>query len=129
MGDEKPEHAESGSYWLIWDGACGFCRQSVNWVLAHDRDGLFRPIPYQKAPSPPMTPELFERARRAVQIVMPDGSVIEAGRAAAFVLGKLGWKRLARFMQWGVMARLTEWGYRWVARNRGWLGRWVFRGE
>lgn len=75
-----------------------------------------------------MTEELKERAQRAVQVVLVDGSVIEAGMAAAFVLEKLGWTRLARFMQWAPVRPLTEWGYRWVARNRGWLGRVVFRG-
>jgi len=127
MGDERREHAESGMHWLIWDGQCGFCQRSIEWVRARDRDGLFRPLPYQEAPSPPMTPELYERARRAVQVIMPDGSVLAAGMAAAFVLEKLGYRRLARFMRWRWIAPVTEWGYRWVARNRGWLGRLVFR--
>ena len=62
---------EPGIYWLIWDGHCGFCRRSVDWVRSHDRDGLFRTVPYQEAPSPPMTDELRERAPRAGAVLTP----------------------------------------------------------
>jgi predicted DCC family thiol-disulfide oxidoreductase YuxK len=126
MSGEGPDSVNTEKFWLIWDGECGFCRRSVDWVRARDRDGIFRTLPYQEAPSPPMTPALHERSRRAVQVIMPDGSTLEAGMAAAFVLRKLGWKRLGRFMQWRPVAPLTEWGYRRVANNRGWLSRVLF---
>ena len=126
MGKKQYMTAETEKCWLIWDGECGFCRRCMEWVRARDHAGIFRPLPYQEAPSPPMTPALYERARRAVLVIKPDSSVIEAGRAAAFVLGELGWKRLGRFMQWRPIVPLTEWGYRRVANNRGWLGRVLF---
>jgi len=112
---------------LIWDGECGFCRRSVEWVAARDRAQLFHIVPYQQTPSPPMTDQLRERAKRAVQIIEPDGTVIEAGRAVAFVLGAIGKKRIARLMMWGPFRPLTEWGYRRVANNRDFFSKFMFR--
>ena len=127
MDINEQNASDEGPYWLLWDGNCGFCRRSVEWVKARDRKGIFHAFPYQAAPSPPMTPELYERSRRAVQVVAPDGRTLEAGMAAAFILGKLGYRRFSKFMTWGPIVPITEWGYRRVANNRGWLGQLLFR--
>jgi len=117
------------THWLIWDGDCGLCRRSVQWVQDRDSRQVFRVSPYQDTPSPPMTPELRERAKRAVQVVKPDGSIIEAGRAAAYILETIGWTLSARLMMFPVFRPLTEWGYRRVANNRQFFGRFLFRRE
>ena len=74
-----------------------------------------------------MTDALAARCARAAHVGGPDGTVLAAGRASLFVLGQLGWPRLARVLGvpplvWGV-----ELGYWLVARNRHWLGRLVAR--
>ena len=74
-----------------------------------------------------MTDQLRERAKRAVQVIRPDGTVIEAGRAAAYIVEKLGRKRLACVMMWGPFRPLTEWGYRRVANNRDFFSKFMFR--
>src|SRR5688500_9594336 len=43
--------------WIVWDGACGFCRRAVAWARARDRDQRFVAIPYQDVPPPFMTAE------------------------------------------------------------------------
>jgi predicted DCC family thiol-disulfide oxidoreductase YuxK len=115
------------THWLIWDGDCGLCRRSVGWVRERDTRQVFRTSPFQETPSPPMTPELRERAKHAVQVVKPDGSVIEAGRAAACILEMIGWRWTARLMMFPLFRPLTEWGYRRVANNRQFFGRFLFR--
>lgn len=112
--------------WLIWDGTCGFCRASVEWVMARDRRNLFRPVPFQQAPSPPMTPALFARCKDAVQVVRPDGTILEAGRAATFVLRELGYRKTAALLGARWFRPFTEWGYRRVANNRDFFGRLMF---
>lgn len=115
---------------LIWDGECGFCRNALDWMLRQDHAGLFRAVPYQELPSPPMTPRLRQQAERAVQVITPEGQQISAGRAVLFVLQQVGWHPvLARFasrppLVWGV-----ELGYRIVARNRSLFSRFLFRGQ
>lgn len=84
-------------------------------------------VPFQEAPAPPMTPELREACRRAMHVVTADGRVLRAGRATLFVLGELGWRRMARWLSRRPFVWAVELGYWLVARNRGWLGR-VFPG-
>lgn len=115
------------THWLIWDGKCGFCRKSVEWVKLRDRENLFRAVPFQEAPSPPMTPELYERAKQSVQVVLPDGRVLEAGEASAYVLGRIGYRWLERIMRFPLFRPITEWGYRRVANNRDFFAKILFR--
>lgn len=121
-----PDFTSITRHWLLWDGDCGFCRECIRWVEEHDPDSMFHAVAFQEAPSPPMTAELRMKCREAVQIVTRDGTVYSAGRACAFVLTQIGYKRLGRFMQWRAIRPLVEWGYRRVANNRALIGRLVF---
>lgn len=121
-----PNPAPNATQWLLWDGDCGFCHKCIRWVEEHDLDSRFRAVAFQKAPSPPMTDELRMKCREAVQVVTRDGVVFSAGRACAFVLEQIGFRRLGRFMQWRAIRPIVEWGYRRVANNRGLVGRLVF---
>lgn len=122
MQSSAPEHA----HWLLWDGECGFCRECVRWVIDHDRHARFRAIPYQEAPSPPMSEELREKCREAVHVVTSTGEAHSAGMAYAFVLEQIGYERLGRFMQRRAFRPFVEWGYRRVSNNRGFFGRLIF---
>ena len=115
------------AHWLIWDGQCGFCRRSVEWVKARDADNVFRVVAFQDAPSPPMTAQLYERARQAVQVVLPDGRVLEAGAASIYILERIGYRRIAGAMKVRLFRGLVEWGYRRVANNRDFFSRIMFR--
>lgn len=113
---------------LIWDGECGFCRNTVTWLLRQGRDARIQAVPYQDLPSPPMTPTLRRQAERAVQVITPHGQQLSGGRAVLFVLRQAGWRPwLVRFASrrpvvWGV-----ELGYWLVARNRQFFSRFLFR--
>ena len=112
---------------LLWDGTCGFCRRSVDYVERHDTSHAFLTVPYQEAPSPPMTPELREACARAFHVVKADGQVLRAGRAALYVLSRLGHPRLARVLGVPPLAWGVELGYWLLARNRGLVSRVMFR--
>ncbi|MEW5701093.1 MAG: DUF393 domain-containing protein [Candidatus Zixiibacteriota bacterium] len=117
------------SIWILWDGECAFCRRWVEWVETRDRSSSLRAVPYQHAGcdgSPPLTPELYRRCRRAVHVMMPDGTTIGGGAAVACILGQIGFPRLGRFLSWRPILPLTEFCYRLVARNRRFLSRWPF---
>lgn len=113
-------------HWLIWDGECGFCRECVQWAMARDHNRLFKAVAFQDAPSPPMTTELHEQSRHAVQVVTSNGQIFSAGAACAFVLQEIGYNRLGSAMRlWGLRT-IVEWGYRRVANNRDFFGRLIF---
>lgn len=113
-GIEIPENACV----LLWDGECEFCRRCAAWVASKDEENLIFSVPYQEAPSPPMTPALRARAREAAQLIAPDGRRFEAGRACVETLSLLGWRRTARLLRKRPFLRLVETGYRSVARTR-----------
>jgi predicted DCC family thiol-disulfide oxidoreductase YuxK len=112
---------------LLWDGTCGFCRRSVEAVLRRDTGHLFSALPYQQAPSPPMTPELRAACARAFHVVTLDGRVLGAGRAALHVLARLGHPRLARVLAVPPLVWAVELGYWLVARNRQLFSKLLFR--
>jgi predicted DCC family thiol-disulfide oxidoreductase YuxK len=111
--------------WLIWDGACGFCCWWIAWAGRRGAGRVFRVVPYQKAPSPPMNEPLRQRARRAVQVVTADGRELSAGRACLHVLERLGWGGRARFLSRPPFIWVIEAAYRIVARNRPFFARFV----
>jgi predicted DCC family thiol-disulfide oxidoreductase YuxK len=99
----------------------------VAWAVSHDDRNHLRPSPFQRAPSPPMTPVLARACRRAVHVVAPDGRVLRAGRAALYVLRAIGWPSLlVQVLSLPPLIWLVEVGYRIVADNRSFFGRFLF---
>ncbi|MGH7321876.1 MAG: hypothetical protein ACRELA_19930 [Candidatus Rokuibacteriota bacterium] len=84
-------------------------------------------MPYQTAPRPPMSDSLAARCARSVHVLTADGRLLAAGRACLFVLGALGWPRLARAGALPPLIWLVEAGYWIVARHRGFFSRLLFR--
>ena len=110
-------------HWIVWDGACGFCRRAVDWALARDRAGRFEAVPYQELPDPPLTPALRAACRDAVHVRTSDGRWLRAGRACLFVLAEVGWPRLAHVAGLPPFVWFVELGYRLVARHRPFVSR------
>jgi predicted DCC family thiol-disulfide oxidoreductase YuxK len=112
---------------VLWDGQCGFCRRGIEWVERRNGNHLLRPMAYQQAPSPPMTPELRAACAQAMHVLTPDGRWLRGGRASLYILERIGFPALSRVLSlpplvWGVEA-----GYWLVARNRGLASRILFR--
>lgn len=77
-----------------------------------------------------MTPKLYEACRAAAHVLTADGRVLKAGRATLFVLENIGHpKWLVRPLSWPPLVWFVELGYRLVARNRAFFGRFLFTRE
>jgi predicted DCC family thiol-disulfide oxidoreductase YuxK len=77
-----------------------------------------------------MTPALREQARKAVQVIAAEGRQLSAGRAILFVLEEIGWHpRAVRLAGRRPFVWAVELGYRIVAHNRAFFGRFLFRTE
>ncbi len=113
---------------LLWDGDCGFCRRSVAWAERRDAGHVFHAVPYQQAPSPPMTPELRQACARAVHLITPEGRLLRAGRACLWVLERIGYPLVARVFAIPPLVWAVEVIYWLVARNRRFASRVLFRG-
>lgn len=113
---------------LIWDGACGFCRNALCWLLQRDHAARIEAVPYQALPAPPMTPAFRRQAERAVQVITPEGQQLSGGRAVLYVLQQVGWRPvLVRVASHRPVLWAVELGYRLIARNRAFFGRFLFR--
>lgn len=119
----------AGRHLLLWDGRCGFCRRSAQWVGRQDTEGQFEILPYQDAPAPPMTEALRRRCAHAAHVITTGGEVIGAGRALLFIIRALGWPRLAWILSLPPLVWAIEVGYWIVARNRMIFSRFMFRNE
>jgi predicted DCC family thiol-disulfide oxidoreductase YuxK len=110
---------------LLYDSDCGFCRWSVDKILAWDRRGRLRSMELQDPEAGSLLGEMDEEAKMSSwHLVMPDGRVYSAGAAAPPLLRLLrGGKPLAAVL--AAFPRITERAYRTVAGNRDFFGRLV----
>jgi predicted DCC family thiol-disulfide oxidoreductase YuxK len=108
---------------VLYDGDCGFCRWSVNWALRRDRDRRLTATPIQSTTGEFLLGDLKPDERlREVHVINDDGSRSSGGAAVKEVLTALPTSRaLARVVS--VSPRMTQLGYRFVARNRSLFGR------
>jgi predicted DCC family thiol-disulfide oxidoreductase YuxK len=110
---------------LLYDADCGFCRWSLERVLALDRRHRLRPVALQDPEADALLGRMDpERKMASWHLVTPDGSVHSAGAAVGPLLRLLP--------RGGVLAPLaerfpgpTERAYQWVADHRSTLGRLV----
>ena len=110
---------------LLYDSDCGFCKWSLDKVLAWDRRRRLRPVAIQSAEGERLLAGMTEEERLASwHLVLPWGEVRSAG-AAAEPLARLlpGGRPLAA--AFAAFPGATDRGYRWVADHRSALARLV----
>src|SRR5258708_1837338 len=103
---------------LIFDGNCGFCRKWVDYGRQITGDRVRYAPASEAAPEfPQIPPEAFARA---VQVVLPDGEVLEGARAVFETLRYApGWSWPAwMYHHVPVFAPVTEAAYRIIASHR-----------
>jgi predicted DCC family thiol-disulfide oxidoreductase YuxK len=104
---------------LIYDGSCGFCRDTVEWVRRRDRAGRLDYVPFQEAvrvaPFAIPVPILAS----AMHLVRADRTVFSGADAAPEILRLLPrWRWLAwTFAVPGVLP-LARRAYAWIAARR-----------
>jgi predicted DCC family thiol-disulfide oxidoreductase YuxK len=108
---------------ILYDTDCGFCRWSLNKILAWDRNRRLRPVAIQSPEGQELLAGVGEDQRLASwHLVGPDGVVRSAG-AGAGPLARLlpGGRPLAAAFE--RFPRATDRAYRWVAGHRSGLAR------
>jgi predicted DCC family thiol-disulfide oxidoreductase YuxK len=117
--DRVPGDASPAGPWpILYDDDCGFCKWSLNKVLAWDRHRRLRPVAIQSDEGQTLLAAVPEAERLdSWHLVSPAGEVRSAG-AAAEPLARLlpGGRPLARLF--ATFPRLTERAYRFVADHR-----------
>jgi acetyl esterase len=78
---------------VIYDGECGFCRQSVELLRRWDREHVLRFVPFQDAAAVARFRIALPELAAALHLVFPDGRVYAGADAAPELLRLLPGKR------------------------------------
>ena len=113
---------------LLFDGQCPMCRREVRWLQRRNRDGR---LAFEDISASDFDPSRYGVTREEVMGVMhgvfPDGRIVrkvEVFRQAYRAVG-LGW--LLAPTGWPGLRWISDRGYRWFARHRLSLGRFLGR--
>lgn len=110
---------------LLFDGVCNLCNASVQWVLRHDRQGVFRFAALQSKTGQQLLLRFGMRQNQLDTTVLVDGDrIFTHADAGLEIVRRLGgaWALLGIFRL--VPRALRNSVYNWVARNRyRWFGR------
>ena len=103
---------------LVYDGECGFCARSVQFILRHERrdDLLF--VPRDSPLGKDLRRRFHLEAVESMLWIADDHAAIESGavlRAAQYLGGVWSWLATVGSL---VPAALRNWAYRLIARNR-----------
>lgn len=123
-GDEVKTHPI-----LLYDGVCGLCNRAVQFVLRHDREGVFRFASLQSqlatqilarhGADPTSLDTIYVITSRAGVKEKENDVLLGRSEAVQFVLCEFGgiWRVWAGVL--GALPRpVRDWGYEIVARNR-----------
>jgi predicted DCC family thiol-disulfide oxidoreductase YuxK len=115
---------------VLYDRDCGICGLTARTLARWDRAGRFSIVPLQLAAGGD-DPRLAEVAVRyaltdELHVMDSAGRVASGGEAALAIVDALPGGRLLRpWAAIGPFRRLVSIVYRWIARHRGQIGRWL----
>ena len=105
---------------VFYDGDCGLCHRAVRFVLAEDREDLFRLSPLQSAEFSRLVPESMRKdLPDSIVVWTGSGTLLVRSSAVVYILGELGglWRIVAWLLRM-VPTAVRDWGYDQVARVR-----------
>jgi predicted DCC family thiol-disulfide oxidoreductase YuxK len=111
---------------ILYDADCGFCRWSMDKILAWDRRRRLRPVPLQSQEADTLLPPGMDPQARMASwhLVTDDGKVHSAGAAAPLLFRLLpGGRPVAAVAS--TFPKMTQRVYRWVTNHRDGLARLV----
>lgn len=104
---------------VVFDAQCLLCNRWVQFLLRHDRRGVFQFASIQGAAGQALLARVHLRAEGLQTLLLVEGGRTWQHTAALLrVLDGLGWPWRAAWAAWLVPAPLRDAAYRWLARNR-----------
>ncbi|MBI1346486.1 DUF393 domain-containing protein [bacterium] len=118
--DHKHEvsHAEGNMPIVFFDGICGFCNATINWLLNHDPQGKLRFAPLQGVTAAQLV-TTDDRERLTSMVFWSTDGAFRKSSAVVRVLWTLGgiWSGLGTLL-WLIPRPLRDLGYNLIARSR-----------
>lgn len=113
-----------GDHLVLYDGVCGLCDRLLQFLIEHDRRGVFSFASLQSSAGARMVERFGGKPRELTSFcVVLDyrtnrARMLSRSRAALFVAGELGWPWKAASMFSGLPTAMLDRAYDLVARNR-----------
>ena len=113
-----------GVHLVLYDGVCGLCNSLLQFVLSHDRRGVFVFASLQSATGTAVIERLGGNPSELTSFYVwenyrtPGGRIFARGQAALFVAGQLGWPWKAAVMARVLPGAVLDRAYDVVARHR-----------
>ncbi|MDR1888820.1 MAG: DUF393 domain-containing protein [Zoogloeaceae bacterium] len=109
---------------FLYDGHCAICRFDVANLRRRDAQ---RRLIFIDIQAPDFDPAPYGRALEALLARMTarraDGVIVDGPEAFRLALSAVGFAWLVAPTRWPGFSHITEWAYRWFARNRVTLSR------
>jgi predicted DCC family thiol-disulfide oxidoreductase YuxK len=119
MSSDSPHPARASHDAVVYfDGVCGLCNHSINWLLAHDPERKLRFAPLQGSSAEANVPASIRQSLNTL-VFTQAGQVHVRTAAVSRILMTLGgrWK-LAGILLWIIPFPLRDLGYRMVSSLR-----------
>ena len=121
---DDPNPSQRGGL-VIFDGVCNLCEASVNFIIRHDTEGVFRFVPSQSELGAALQQEYdINTTGLDTVVLIRDGQVFTESDAGVRIASAFdGPWRLLGLARW-VPRPLRNWVYCRIANNRyAWFGR------
>jgi predicted DCC family thiol-disulfide oxidoreductase YuxK len=104
---------------VVFDAKCLLCNGWVQFLLKHDRNGVFQFASIQGVTGQTLLANAGLRVEGLQTLLLVDGMNTWQHTSAIFrVFNGLGWPWRAAWLGWLVPAPVRDGLYRWIARNR-----------
>lgn len=109
---------------ILYDGECGLCDRTVQWVISHDTEQLFAFAPLQGTTAAQLLPTLPPSARSVDSILLLENFKGSAPRLSIYskAIFRICWLLGGRWSIPGLLAFspscLYDWAYRAIAKRR-----------
>jgi len=102
---------------LFYDGDCGFCQKSVQFILKHEKKPIFKFAPLQGEVAAKLLPANITQNLDSV-VVYQDGKMLTESNAVLFIVRNLNFPFLFFFIFKVIPSPIRDYFYLIISRNR-----------
>lgn len=103
---------------LFFDGVCGFCNHTVNWILRRDRHQRIQFAPLQGVTAEKYVPAALRENLSTLVFHTPGGDYMRTSAVCRILMTLGGFWWLCGAMLWLIPSPLRDLGYRFIAKIR-----------
>lgn len=109
---------------VIWDGDCGFCQKSLQWIQRQNPEGNITYLSFHSEEAAPWRDKIgIENLQRSMYVIEDDQFFAGSDGFRILLSHIPEYRWLSTLMGWPLIKQLCRGGYRIIAANRNLLGK------